>query len=190
MPPSSSDHFILQGKGQRAVACESLQFAAAKTGQSAKTPGTWRDPLFPALWCGSKTTVFVRLHTCKPYQSLCLQACTASGARRINVHTCMWHIHICRRPAQACSSFIRFVLLLSHTLSQPACLVPATNNMAHKYLFYFLIRAGRASPGAHLQGPPPVALGPHYMARAPQQQMGMVPSQGPAIYNYNPSQYG
>ncbi|KQK18930.1 RNA-binding protein 24 [Brachypodium distachyon] len=49
---------------------------------------------------------------------------------------------------------------------------------------------GRASPGAHLQGPPPVALGPHYMARAPQQQMGMVPSQGPAIYNYNPSQYG
>jgi len=50
---------------------------------------------------------------------------------------------------------------------------------------------GRAYPGAHMQGMQSPA--PHYFARAPQPQMGLMPQpqhHGPAIYNHHSQQYG
>ncbi|KAL5224269.1 hypothetical protein ABZP36_010908, partial [Zizania latifolia] len=46
---------------------------------------------------------------------------------------------------------------------------------------------GRASPGVHLQAPPPALHGPHYITGGPPPPAQMMPQHGPAIY---PSQYG
>lgn len=60
------------------------------------------------------------------------------------------------------------------------------------------MNAGRPSPGAYWQQGPPAPVpqqGPHYYIPSPrapqQQQMGLMPSPGPAIYHHHPSQpYG